>query len=337
MAHYIISDYIEYTKDFLKDFMKEFFRDKYDIEVSNKLIEIYIDARYSNYGGNEKQRIFYRRIYSALQKEIEIVKYNSNEDMHKQYTNMLEMYQYIFYIDFVRPIKIDLKDFVNQLYEKRIVKFELKRIVGQKDNLYKMIKEYREKKENYLTKFDSPDFELSINKYPLIKDVYKVNLKYNFKITYVYSDRAIQEVYNEGVVYEDKIMIEYIMLTIYNIKNILEGKFNAQYLVDYPTSLFQKEKKGEQILKIIEDPAVQDKIKIKIKYKDFVENKEKIYELMQRGFKFAIIIDETFKIETEEIRKLLMFDYVLISKSNKNFDNFMEYKEPIENLIIVEG
>ena len=134
-----------------------------------------------------------------------------------------------------------------------------------------------------------------------------------------------------------KIMIEYIMLTIYNIKNILDGKFNAQYLVDYPTSLFQKEKKGEQILKIIEDPAVQDKIKIKIKYKDFVENKEKIYELMQRGFKFAIIIDETFKIETEEIRKLLMFDYVLISKSNKNFDNFMEYKEPIENLIIVEG
>mgnify|MGYP003458708680 CR=1 FL=1 len=52
---------------------------------------------------------------------------------------------------------------------------------------------------------------------------------------------------------------------------------------------------------------------------------------------FIDMATDCFKIETEEIRKLLMFDYVLISKSNKNFDNFMEYKEPIENLIIVEG
>ena len=57
---------------------------------------------------------------------------------------MLETFQYIFYIDFVRPIKIELKEFINQMYEKRIEKFEMKRDGTLRDNLYKMIKNFRE-------------------------------------------------------------------------------------------------------------------------------------------------------------------------------------------------
>lgn len=337
MTYNIMAEYVEYTKKFLSNFMQEFFREQYDKTISNEYIETYIEARYNNYGGNENQRVFYRRIYSALKKSEEKLKYNESKEKHKMITNMLETYQYVFYIDFVRPFRVELKEFINEMYEKRISKFEMRRDVLLRDNLYKMIKQYREAKEKYLKSFESEDFELQIIKYPLIKDVYKVGLKYNFKLPYIYSDRAIKDVYNENIINEDKIIIEYLMLTVYNIRMILEGKFSTQYLVDFPISLFEKNKKFEQALRIINEPSIQEKIYIKIKYRDFIINRDKIYELMKKGYSFAVIIDDSFIISQEHIRKLEVFKYVIVSKKIEYFEEFKENSQDLKNLIIDEG
>ena len=337
MTYNIMAEYIDYTKKFLQELLEEYFKEQYDKEIAKEYIDTYIEARYSNYGGNEKQRVFYRRIYSALQKKSQELEYNADEEKHKIIKNMLETFQYIFYIDFVRPIKIELKEFINQMYEKRIEKFEMKRDGTLRDNLYKMIKNFREEKEKYLKSFESEDFELVITKYPLIKDVYKVNLKYNFKLPYIFSSQAIEDVYNENIVNEDKLIIEYLMLTVFNIKMILDGKFNTQYLIDFPMSLFEKSKKLDQALRIINDPIIQDKIKIKIKYRDFIIHRNEIYELMKSGYKFAVIIDDSFIISKEHIKKLEIFEFVILSKKLEYYEEFQEYADQLENLIIDEG
>ena len=337
MTYNIMAEYIDYTKKFLQELLEEYFKEQYDKEIAKEYIDTYIVARYSNYGGNEKQRVFYRRIYSALQKKSQELEYNADEEKHKIIKNMLETFQYIFYIDFVRPIKIELKEFINQMYEKRIEKFEMKRDGTLRDNLYKMIKNFREEKEKYLKSFESEDFELVITKYPLIKDVYKVNLKYNFKLPYIFSSQAIEDVYNENIVNEDKFIIEYLMLTVFNIRMILEGKFNTQYLIDFPMSLFEKTKKLDQALRIINDPIIQDKIKIKIKYRDFIIHRNEIYELMKSGYKFAVIIDDSFIISKEHIKKLEIFEFVILSKKLEYYEEFKEYADQLENLIIDEG
>ena len=337
MTYNIMAEYIDYTKKFLQELLEEYFKEQYDKEIAKEYIDTYIEARYSNYGGNEKQRVFYRRIYSALQKKSQELEYNADEEKHKIIKNMLETFQYIFYIDFVRPIKIELKEFINQMYEKRIEKFEMKRDGTLRDNLYKMIKNFREEKEKYLKSFESEDFELVITKYPLIKDVYKVNLKYNFKLPYIFSSQAIEDVYNENIVNEDKLIIEYLMLTVFNIKMILDGKFNTQYLIDFPMSLFEKTKKLDQALRIINDPIIQDKIKIKIKYRDFIIHRNEIYELMKSGYKFAVIIDDSFIISKEHIKKLEIFEFVILSKKLEYYEEFQEYADQLENLIIDEG
>lgn len=337
MTYNIMAEYINYTKKFLEKFMQEFFKEEYDEEISNEYIETYIEARYNNYGGNENQRVFYRRIYSALKKSEERLKYNNDEEKHKMIKNMLEIYQYVFYIDFVRTIKVELREFINDMYDKRITKFEMKRDGTLRDNLYRMIKEFREAKENYLKKFESTDFELETIKYHQIKDVYKVNLKYNFKLPYIFSDKAIEDVYNENIINEDKLIIEYLMLTVFNIRMILEGKFNTQYLVDFPVSLFEKTKKLEQALRIINDPSIQEKIKIKITYRDFIVNRDKIYELMKNGYKFAVIIDDSFIISKEHMKRLEIFNYVIVSKKLEYFEEFQENAQLLENIIIDEG
>ena len=127
------------------------------------------------------------------------------------------------------------------------------------------------------------------------------------------------------------------MLTVFNVRMILEGKFNTQYLIDFPMSLFEKPKKLDQTLRIINDPAIQEKIKIKVKYRDFIIHRNEIYELMKSGYKFAVIIDDSFIISKEHIKKLEIFDFVILSKKLEYFDEFQEHADKLENLIIDEG
>ncbi|MCF0126557.1 MAG: hypothetical protein HUJ68_12545, partial [Clostridia bacterium] len=148
---------------------------------------------------------------------------------------------------------------------------------------------------------------------------------------------AIEEVYNENVINEDKIIIQYLMLAILNLKNIEIGNFTTQYLVNFPVTLFEKEKKLEQVLRIINSQAIQDKVNLKIQFKDFTEYKDKIYDLMQEGYRFVMVLDDTFNVSIEEIRKLSMFKYIILSTSLDKYDRIKEYEAHIENLLIDEG
>lgn len=332
----ITAEYIKHTKKFLENFMRLYFQKSYNAKISKQYIETYLTARYENYGGDEKQRIFYRRIYSALKTTCERIQYEAEEAILGKIRNMLDIYQYIFYIDFVRPLNSDLKDFTNLLCEKRVSKFNLEDDAKIKDELYKMIKKYRDEKEKYLNSFDSSDFELLINKYPLVKDLYKVNLKYNFSLPYIFSDKAIEEVYNENVINEDKLIILYTMLSIYNIKMINEGNFNMLYLLDFPITVLAKDVKKDQILKILSTPALQDRSILKIKYKDFEKNKEEIYEFMQNGYKFAVILDDTFVVNKENVKKLNIFKYVIVDKKLEKYDELENFRKDMED-IRIEG
>lgn len=337
MIQNIMAKYIEHTGIFINELMQEYFKDKYDEEAVEEYIETYIDARYNNYGGNPKQRIFYRRIYSALlEKKTKLAK-TANEEKKQDLQNMLEVFQYIFYIDFVRTIKIDLKEFVRQMYETRTIKFGFKRDGSFRDNVYKMIKKYRDEKEKYLDSFETEDFELATIKYPNLKDIYKVELKYNFKMPYIFSKEVITEVYNENIINEDKLMIQYVLLTVFNVRMILQGKFNIQYLVDLPAAMLSKKKKLQNILNIISHQSIQDKIKIKLKYRDFLLNKDLIYDLMQDGYKFAIIIDDAFIINSENLKKLEMFDYIIINDKSEQYEQLLQELEQLKNIIIDEG
>lgn len=337
MTYNIMTEYVIYTKKFLEKFMKKYFQNAYNAKIAKEYIETYIEARYENYGGNESQRIFYRRIYSALKRKCEEMQYDLDEKELIKAKNMLEVYQYVFYIDFVRPLKIELKEFVKQIYEKRLIKFELENVENLQNELYQMIKKFREDKEKYLKKFESSHFELVTTKYLLVKDLYKVDLKYHFKLPYIFSDKAIEEVYNENVIFEDKIIIEYMMLTAFIIKMINEGKFNTLYLVDFPVTLFEKENKKEKVLKIISEPAIQERIRIKITNTNFEKHREEIYELMKLGYKFVLEVDDTFEVTQENIKKLSIFSYVIISSKLNNIEEFKQYESELENIKIDEG
>lgn len=334
MTTNIMQSYINRTEKFLKDFNKIFFLEAYDKEIEKKYIETYIDARIYNFG-EEKQRFFYRRIYASLintKKEIKKQKPRINE---KILENMLKIYQFIFYLDGVRQIQ-DLKEFCKIICDKRTKKFEYPKTVRLNERFYKLSKEYFDWKERFLKSFETDDFELDIQKYVLIDNTYKVDLKYNFKIPYIYSDKAIDEVLNEGTINEDKLTIIYTLLTMVCIEDINKGNFQKKYIVNFAKTLYEKEKKIKQVLRVIDDQAIQDKIFLKIFYLDFLNNKELIYKLMKDGFRFAIYMDDENISDITELRKLDMFKYLLIPKQNKNYDIIKGYENRLNNILIYE-
>lgn len=334
MTSNLMEQYIKKTTTFLKNLTKMFLAEKYDETVSNEYIDSYIDSRIYNFGETE-QKFFYKRIYaSLLEKKNEIRKLYPKID-EKILEDHLELYQFVFYIDDVRPIS-DLTEFVNTICDKRRTMFEIEGIKNIEDRILKSIKKYREEKEDFIKKYQTEDFSLQIDKYTLIKNTYKVNINYNFKIPYIYSNTVINEVYNDGTVNEDKLIIEYILLTLECIKDINNADFSTKYLVDFAKTLYKKQKKLKQTLRVIDNAAIQDKIFLKIYYQDFEENKELIYSLIKEGYRFAIIIDDSFKPTLMNIKKLSIFEFLLVPEQCKNYEKIKENENKIINTIIYD-
>lgn len=334
MTTNIMQSYINRIEKFLKDFNKVFFLEEYDKEIEKNYIETYIDARIYNFG-EEKQRYFYRRIFASLintKREIKKQNPRVNETILE---NMLKIYQFIFYIDGIRQMP-DVKEFSKIICEKRVNKFGYSKMPGLEERFYKLIKDYFDWKNKFFKSFETEDFELDIQKYVLIDDTYKVDLKYNFKIPYIYSDKAIDEVFNEGTINEDKLIIEYTLLTMVCIEDINKGNFQKKYIVNFAETLYEKEKKIKQVLRVLDDQAIKDKVFLKINYQDFLKNKDITYEYMKDGFRFAIYMDDERISDIVELRKLDMFKYLLIPKQNKNYDIIKGYENRLNNILIYE-
>lgn len=316
----IVENHITKTQRRFKRYCNLILRSKYDKKVCDELIQTYIDARYYNYNVDDEIKIFYRRIFESLKlKAQKMIK----EDKSKEelVENTLSLFQYFFYFDFVRK-NVELSEVVRRISEKRINEFNLKS--AQNDDFEKtfnkLVKQDIKEVENTLKAYNSNEFELDINKIiPSNNNYYRVKLKYNFTFPEVYSIEAIEETFNSDLISEDKLFVEYPMIAIKSLKDILDGNFAKIYIVDFSTDLLNKKQKLDQILKIVESQAVQDKINFEITYKDFLENKSKIYELVKRGFNFCLKTEEEMpKLKQDELKILDIFNCIIVDTNDVN-------------------
>ena len=325
---------VKQTREFIKAFTKAFLAELYNEEISNSFINRYIRSRIYNEVDNE-QRYFYKRISKNLTLEAKLIKRENKHVDDKLLKKIVDMYEYIYYVDGLRKIN-DLRTFTREICATRKSKFEFSAIKGLDGRLYKIIRQYLDQKILLLKEVESDDFTLNIQKYILVDNTYKVDLEYNFKIPYIYSKEIVEEVYNEGIVKEDKLIIEYLQLVAVCIDDINKGIFDKKYIVDFATTIFQKKNKLSQTLKIIEDEAIQDKIYLRLKYKEFIDNKELIYEQIKDGYKFVIVIDDEFKPTLTELKKLDMFEYLIVPMMSEKCDAIKEFETRINNELIFE-
>lgn len=331
----LMDTYLKFTEKKIKKYMKTIFNIYYDEELIDEYLRTYINARYYNIKNSEKPaRAFYLRILDELEFKEDILmekceEESENLDEKQNRLNLIhkvkEVFGYILFFDNVRNIEnfktIDsIREIIEKIMEIADVPFSEKKRKEIEDKLYEEVKSDMLEKEVFLEKFDTDEFMLEFESTAFNEDMYYVRLEHNVKMPMQYSDFAIEKVFTEGLIAEDKLQIEYILLSVIAIRDIINGSFKDFYIVEFASSLFKKKQKLNGILSLIDNQALQEKINLNITYLDYIRNKKDVLTYTKNGFNFVITLDDSLE-HVEEIEKLKMFKLVIVPK------DLLVYKE----------
>ena len=326
----IMSEYIELTKKQITAYLRLVFEDNYSKKYNDLYSETYINSRYYNFYNNNNNTIR-RTILEELKKTQEYA-ISSNFQDKELIEQIYVFFCYVLYFDKVVYYK-DLRSKISQIARLRR-KILNKETWEFEEELYKEIVGLNEEKERLLTKFETDKFFLKITNYKDKQNVYRVNVKHQLKFPMEYSEMAINKVFNMGITNEDKLTIEYYLIVVQVIRDIVKQNFKKQYVVEFAETLLKKPKKIKGVLNSIDNVAVQDKISLKIRHEHFIENKEKVYELMREGYRFSIILDNSFEVNYKNMENLKMFKFVILNKDAKQYKEIMEFNDEVRNNII---
>ena len=332
MSINIMNKYIEITKKQISTYLKLVFEKQYNKRYNDIYTEKYINSRYYNFFNDNDENTTIRKI--VLEELRKTQEYLISTDLQeKEIIEKIHIFFcYFLYFDDVVYCK-DVKIKISQIAKlrKKILNKECEEF---EENLYREMITLNDEKEKLLSNFDTDEFSLKIKNYKTVKNIYRVILKQNIKFPIEYSELAVNKVFNVGIINEDKLIIEYYLITVQIIKDIIRQNFKKQYIVEFAETLLSKPKKILGILNVIDNSAIQDKISLKVRYEYYSENKEKIYELMREGYRFAIILDNSFEVDYKNMENLKMFKYVLLNRESKHYSKIMKLNEDVNNNII---
>lgn len=338
--------YLNFTEKRIKKYMRIIYSQYYNEEIVGEYLKTYVNARYYNIQNTEKPaRAFYLRIIDELnfKKEILIKRNEEIENREekaqklKLINNVKDVFEYVLFFDNVRKIenfkKIDsLREIIQKITEKVTSEFDIKITKDVQEKLYKEVTGDLIEKDVFLDKFETDEFYIMFENCEHREDLFFATLAQNVKMPVQYSDTAIEKVFTEGIVAEDKLQVEYMLLSLVSLRDIIEGKFEDTYVAEFETTLFRKKSKLDSILSIIGNQALQDKIYLNINYSDYMANQKIILEYTKRGYNFTITLDNTIKC-VEDVEKLKLFKIVIAEKNLVLYKELKQNKSILNNVI----
>lgn len=340
--------YITFTEKKIKKYMKILLAKQYDENLLNEYLKTYINARYYNIQNTDKPaRAFYLRILEELEykedilmKKCEEESQNLDEKQNKLNAihNLKELFAYILFFDNVRNVEnfksIDnLKEIISKMVQTANELFQTGISQSEEKKLYEEIKNDMLEKEIFLDKFDTNEFVLQFENSKFKDDVYFAILQQKVKMPMQYSESAIEKVYNEGIVAEDKLQVEYILLSVVVITDILNGNFKDKYIAEFTSTLLKKKQKLDSILSILGNQALQDKISLNIMYSDYIRNQKSVLEYTKKGYNFTITLDNETK-SIEDVEQLKMFKMVIVPQKLSLYKEIKSNKGLFDNVIL---
>lgn len=316
MANINPSDYIEFVKKNINKYMKIICEKNYNREAFLELLDTYINVRYYNYYDIKYKNFEANINYYMKDKASEMIKDKDDKYINSVKT-MFYMFKYMLYFDNVTKYD-SIKNIVLEIDEYR------NSVLGLNDDNFvnsfiEIINNNEKKKNNYLNGFDNNKFFINYfktNKNNLVDS----DLSYDIKFNKIYSEYAINKVYNTGIVNEQKLFIMYYLVSNQILKNAINGEFNKEYMVSFPLSIISKQDKLNRLVNIISNDVIKNNIVIKFSYSDYTEYKDMITDWIKDGYKIAIILDDKFKYDDNSNIWLTMFSYVICSDENNNIE-----------------
>ena len=327
MSCNIVNEYVSYSKKSIKKYLQVILERYFDQDIYDDLINAYINTRYYNmYDAVDKR--FEVNIAYYLKKSIEDIKDDSK--YKKKASAMFYLFKYILYFDNVRECN-SVRKLISEIDLYRREKLGL---VDEEFevNFYNLLKDDLTAKQNFIDSFDNKNFFINyikINK----EGVFDARLDYKLKFSKLYSEYAINKVFNSKDIKEQRLFVTYPLVTVKILQDIIKGNFKKEYLVPYSLSLKDKPKKKKRILNIIDNDIVKEKLILKISYDDYINNKDEIYEFTRNGFRIAIEIDSKIELTEELLVLFKIFSYLICD----DVDIYNNLKDKYNLLYIPKG
>lgn len=304
MSLNVMKEFISFKKKSFNNYAKLCLDKYYDKTSFNKLLDLYIKIRYYDELDIMKDKSLVKKISNYL---VENAKINITDKNKTSIKHTLYFFGFIYHLDSLMN-NSNCETIAKRINNYRINELKLNKLDDKK--LANLFENDLKRINNYLLEFNDNNFH--INKTKISNNLYNINLLHNINFPKLYSKYAIDNVYNRNIVLENKIFIEYYMVSATIINDIIKLKFNNNYLVDFSQTFFTKKEKMARLINIINDEIIKEKIIIKINYSTYIDNKTIIDTLINKGFKFALIIDK--EINKEDKIMLKIFSYVLNNK-----------------------
>lgn len=321
----VIEKYIKYIEIFLTNYYKILLGDDYEKKIVDKFIKKYTDVRYFNNSIYDKEKNFVNKINKELKVvATELIK--ENPDKAENIKNIFALFSYILYIDDCLAYT-NIKTLIKTLFNDKNIK-----LIYSDETKAKLDEEVRNfiiERKNYFKLFDSKEFEL---KYKRLKNnLYLVDIAQNCKMSPLFSDYAIDKAYNSVIVTENKFYLMCLLLSSEIIKSSIELNFDKKYVVDFPTTLMDKQKKLMRYIKLFDDNMFQDFVVLRFTYSYYQENKGEINKLINSGINVSIVLDETF---VDDYESLVLFSYVFIYEKYDYYDIIIDSKDEYKTTFV---
>ena len=305
MARNIVKDYLSYERQNLKNYISVVTDKKLNNNICDMIIDTYIDIRYFNAYTSVKKNPIDNIEYYVLDK---FKKNFVDKDVRKNILLILDALIVLRYVILFEKYgdKEEAQDGLLQYEEKVREKYKDTNVLVS--GVIKDIKSNYHKKEKFLEELLSNDFSIDKKK-TNIDNVYEIILDNNINIPDLFSDIAVNRVYNSGTINEDKMLVFYTLLSRLILLDMISYDYNKKYLIPFPESIIDKKSKLDNLLSIFDLDYLKERMVMIISYQDYKEKKDSYEYLIHNGYSFAVIIDDEIK---EDIVSFNIFSYIII-------------------------
>ena len=323
MNYNIILEYTNFLKKSFLNFFKIIFKDDYKKNLCTPFLDKYVEIRYYDETNYPKEQDFVKRLNREL---IDLYEDLMSEDNMEYLKNVVALFAYIVCFDDVYVIEKDL-ELINSLVNDTSLK------INNRDNLKKELKEwyisFKKSKEKFNETIETKYFNVIEEK--LGRNLYYLVLEHNVKISNLYSEYAIDKVYNNGIINEDKEFITYVLASYLVLNNAIGLDFSKKYMVPIASTIFEKEKKFVRLIGILDNPIAKKNVYIRILYNDYKENRSKIDKLINEGYSFGLELNDDY---SGSLNELVLFPYVLVNRESELYERLISKKDLLKSKII---
>ena len=327
----IMNEYISFTESCFDKYLKMIFGKEHDKNIAGEFIKTYIDVRYSNYLDESSKKVaLTKKIEKALQdtaKELISVNDPKMKDLINDYCTFVK---YFYGLDQLYLLESQ-KKIISKITAERKKALVLEKDDDFEDDLNSELKKDIKKRKDFLDAFESPTFKVAYK--GLDEESLLCSLEDNITFPELYSDLAIKKAREKDVINENLTQILYLQINSKIADDLISCEFDKKYFVKLPYSFFEKKNKINSLFGMIDNPFVQDKLRIIVDFKTFNKYKPEVTDFMRDGFIFAIYLDESFDYNSENIEFLELFEKILLH-DDKYYYKDLKKNGKIKNRII---